>query len=333
MTEKTPTVSVIIPTYNRAQLIGRALQSVLDQTYRDFEIIVVDDSTDNTGEIVRSFKDERIRYIKRDIRKGAGAARNTGIKAARGKYMAFQDSDDEWLPEKLEKQMKVIETAPPAVGVVYTDMLRISKAGEAKYWHSPTIVDGRLIDPKTSDYQALGLGIQSTLIKKECFDKAGLLDEDLPHLEDLELFIRMTRHYRFAHIKEPLVKYYAPGGITANTDAAVTAQNLLFQKYSKEIRNHRRFLAKWYFRMGSELCKNGQIERGRVYLFKAARKYPVNIKYLGAALASLTGQKTYNSCAASYKKIRGLSAFGAVKNTTPSETNREVQRDRPLTGL
>jgi len=96
MNEKNPTVSVIIPTYNRAHTIGRAIKSVLNQTYQDFEIIVVDDgSTDNTEEVVKSFRDKRIRYIQHKKNKGAAAARNTGIKSAKGKYIAFQDSDDD----------------------------------------------------------------------------------------------------------------------------------------------------------------------------------------------------------------------------------------------
>lgn len=116
-----PKVSVIIPTYNRAHLIGRAIKSVLNQTYKDFEIIIVDDgSTDKTEEVVKDFKDERVRYIRREKNKGGSAARNTGIKAARGEYIAFQDSDDEWLPEKLEKQMKAFEAMAMAKPVIAT---------------------------------------------------------------------------------------------------------------------------------------------------------------------------------------------------------------------
>ena len=94
---KCPMVSVIIPTFNRAHLIGRAIKSVLNQTYQDFEIIVIDDgSTDNTGEIIRSFTDKRIKYIKKYKKnKGISVARNIGIKVARGKYIALLDSDDE----------------------------------------------------------------------------------------------------------------------------------------------------------------------------------------------------------------------------------------------
>ena len=127
MAEK-PTVSVIIPTYNRAHLIDRSIQSVLNQTYQDFELIVVDDrSTDNTEDIIRQFreKDKRIKYIKHDKNKGGSAARNTRIKNSVGKYIVFQDSDDEWFPEKLEKQMKIFETASLEVGVVYTGFWRI----------------------------------------------------------------------------------------------------------------------------------------------------------------------------------------------------------------
>lgn len=102
----TPFVSIVIPTYNRARFLGRLVRSVLNQTYKNFEVIVADDaSTDDTAEIIKTFKDDRIRYIRHESNAGAAAARNTGIKASRGEYVAFQDSDDEWLPEKLEKQM------------------------------------------------------------------------------------------------------------------------------------------------------------------------------------------------------------------------------------
>ena len=106
--KKNPTVSVVIPTYNRAPLIGRSIKSVLNQTYQDFEIIIVDDaSTDNTKEVVSNFNDERIRYIQHEENKGEAAARNTGIKATRCDYIAPQDSDDEWIPEKLSTQIEL----------------------------------------------------------------------------------------------------------------------------------------------------------------------------------------------------------------------------------
>jgi len=120
-TENKPAVSIIIQTYNRRQSIGRSIKSVLNQTYRDFELIIVDDgSTDNTKELVADFNDERIKYVRHEENKGEAAARNTGIKAARYDYIVYQDSDDKWLPEKLARQIELLENASPEVGVIYT---------------------------------------------------------------------------------------------------------------------------------------------------------------------------------------------------------------------
>lgn len=117
-----PKVSVVIPTHNRSSLLRRAIQSVLDQTYQDFEIIVVDDaSTDDTEAVVKGFADERIRYVRHSENRGEAASRNTGIRLAKGEYIAGHDDDDVWLPPKLEKQVKAFEKASPKVGVVSPD--------------------------------------------------------------------------------------------------------------------------------------------------------------------------------------------------------------------
>src|SRR5690348_13147078 len=109
-------VSVIIPTHNRSDFLRNAITSVLNQTYQDFEIIVVDDgSTDNTSEVVANFSDERITFIRHDTNKGGSAARNTGILASKCDYIAFLDDDDEWLPDKLRKQMEILVASPPEV--------------------------------------------------------------------------------------------------------------------------------------------------------------------------------------------------------------------------
>ena len=116
-----PQVTVIIPAYNRAYVISRSIASVLAQTYPYFEIIVVDDgSVDNTEAVVKSFKDSRIKYIRHEVNKGISAVRNTGINEAAGEYIAFLDSDDEWLPTKLEKQMHILKNKSLRVSVAYT---------------------------------------------------------------------------------------------------------------------------------------------------------------------------------------------------------------------
>jgi glycosyltransferase involved in cell wall biosynthesis len=138
----TTTVSVIIPTFNRAHLINRAIQSVLSQTYRDFELIIIDDaSNDGTEETAKkiissnkSFHDPQIIYIKNRVRKGGSAARNIGIKLAKGKYIAFLDDDDEWLPTKLSEQVNIMNRSNENVGAVYAGFMWMMLPRQL-FWH------------------------------------------------------------------------------------------------------------------------------------------------------------------------------------------------------
>ena len=123
-------ISVVLPTYNRAWDLKRAIDSVLDQTYPHFELIVVDDgSSDETIEMMNEIKDERILFIKHQVNKGAAASRNTGIRASKGSYIAFLDSDDMWSADKLEKQYELLSKSKPSVGgsVTYYDLMYPNK--------------------------------------------------------------------------------------------------------------------------------------------------------------------------------------------------------------
>lgn len=299
-----PNVSVIIPTYNRAHLLGRAIRSVLNQTYQDFELIIVDDgSSDNTDELVKSFDDIRIRYLKHKKNRGGAAARNTGIKAAKGKYIAFQDSDDEWLPEKLEKQMKVFEDAPPEVGVVYTGFYRLQNGKK-------TYIPSSKVNPKEGYiFNSLLKGnfvtTQAVLVKRECFDKAGIFDENLPRLQDWELFLRISRHYHFKFINEPLViAYHQPVSISTNQKALIQALKLILHKHYESFNGDKRILANYYLILGDALCSNGNFLEGKGYLLRSAKVYPLNLKALGAAMVSLLGQGLYHKVSGIYKKLQ-----------------------------
>jgi len=188
---KSPTVSVIIPTYNRAHLIGRAIQSVLNQTYKDFELIIVDDgSTDNTEDIIKEFqkKDKKINYIRHEKNKGGSAARNTGIKAARGEYIAFLDSDDEWLRNKLESEIEILNNKKDYV-ICSTGHTFIKEENE------------KIISKKCSKKQIIS---QKFVLRSECLTtndftvtkkatlKIGGFDEKLPARQDWDFWIRIT---------------------------------------------------------------------------------------------------------------------------------------------
>jgi len=294
MGENRPTVSVILPTYNRAELVGRAIQSVLDQTYQDFEIIVVDDaSIDNTENIVKGIIDERIRYIRYERNKGA-AARNTGIKAAQGKYIAFQDSDDEWLPDKLEKQVSVFEKAGSKIDFVYCDMLIVELDGRKHYHHSPGLRVGRVIDENRLDYQALGIDTTTVLVRRECFDKVGGFDELFPRLQDADCFIKLAKHFVSYHLTESLVtSHTTEGSISSDCRAYSTAITLLLEKYFDDVKHNKKFLARQYRRIGSVLISRGDSREGRRYLIKGAKACPLNVKALLLALISFFGKDIY----------------------------------------
>jgi glycosyltransferase involved in cell wall biosynthesis len=231
-----PTVSVVIPTYNRAALIGRSIQSVLNQSYADFELLVIDDgSTDETASVVAAFFDPRVNYVRLPSNAGAGAALNVGIRMSKGKFVSFQGSDDEWLSDNLAKHMSVFERSSPNLGVVYSDMNRILKDGSVRYHASPTVAPGRLINPITQFYEVYMLGSQSVVIKRECLDATGYFDERLPALEDLELFIRLSKRFDFCRIPEPLVRYYETDGLSKNRHATLLARQLLVRLYYKEL--------------------------------------------------------------------------------------------------
>jgi len=291
-----PKVSVIIPTYNRAELLPRAIQSVLNQTFQDFEIIVVDDSsTDNTEEVIKEFQeqDKRIKYIKHDKNKGGSAARNTGIKVAQGEYIAFQDSDDEWLPEKLEKQMKVLENASSKVGVVYTGFWKI-KDNNRVYIPNMDIACKEW-NIRRQILQGNFIGTPTAIVNRVCFVKMGLFDVALPRLQDWELWIRFSEFYEFKFINEPLVTaHYTPDSISANQDALTKALTLILEKHYEDFKKDGRILAKHQYSIGNLLCQNGEMGQGREYLSKAIRVYPLNIKCWAAIFVSLFGRSTYN---------------------------------------
>jgi glycosyltransferase involved in cell wall biosynthesis len=191
-------ISVIIPSYNRAETIRRSVDSVLNQTYSDIEVIVVDDcSTDNTIDIISNY-DDRVRCIRHEQNRGACAARNTGIMNAKGEYIAFQDSDDEWFPDKLEKQIKALESS--GSDVVFCQYTKLENGKESVGpLHFPEGVLGNV----TTLY---GIGTQTLLAKASVFQNIKF-DIRMPRFQDLEWLIRAKEHYQIYCLAEPLVRY------------------------------------------------------------------------------------------------------------------------------
>jgi glycosyltransferase involved in cell wall biosynthesis len=195
-----PLVSVIIPTYNRGHCLARAIDSVLAQSFSGYELIVVDDgSTDDTAELLQSFGD-RLRSIHQENR-GVSAARNTGIRFARGEFIALLDSDDCWLPAKLERQVDFFKAHPQALACQTEEI-----------W----IRNGQRVNPKQRHRKFSGLIFEKCLplclvspsavmIRKSLFDQIGLFDESLPACEDYDLWLRITWQHPVDLIPTPLI--------------------------------------------------------------------------------------------------------------------------------
>jgi len=290
-----PSVSVIIPTYNRASLLARSVNSILGQTYQDFEIIIVDDaSTDNTEKLVKTLKDPRIIYLKHEKNRGGSAARNTGIKAARADLIAFQDSDDEWLPDKLAKQMDLLAEAPPEAGVVYTGFWRTN--GDKK-----ECIPGPAIKTTQGNiHQELltenFVTTQAVLVKKECFQKAGTFDETLPRFQDWELFLRISKYFEFLYVPEPLViSYFTEGSISSKPKALIEALEIIFAKNLTEYKNNPRIYADHLIRLSNLYRYTNDLKNCRRCLIEAARTCfsPGLIVAVGASFLGKTFYEFY----------------------------------------
>ncbi len=200
----TPKVSVIIPTYNHDRFVGQAVDSVLAQTYPDFEVIVVDDgSTDSTQTVLAQYG-KRIKYIYQE-NKGQPAARNKGLLASQGVYLLFLDSDDIISPSKLELQVSLLE-ARPDFGLVYSGRQYISQDGKVLGEVRPNR-QGQLLKDMLLRRFILGTtGV--VVVRRECFTKAGLFDESLLKGDDTDLWCRIARAgYAFGCVEQPLIQY------------------------------------------------------------------------------------------------------------------------------
>lgn len=195
-----PLVSVIIPAYNRAAWLNAAIDSVLDQTFKDYELIVIDDgSTDDTREILAAQADQ-VKYFYQP-NAGPAAARNLGIRQAKSDLLAFLDSDDRWLKNKLQTQVDLM-MKDPEVKICYTDEIWIRQGVR---------VNPKKIHQKFSGWiyqQCLPLCIispSSVMIHREVLERVGLFDENFPVCEDYDLWLRISRYYPITFINKPLI--------------------------------------------------------------------------------------------------------------------------------
>ncbi len=233
--EALKTISVIIPAYNREKTIERCIDSVLSQTYPVDEIIVVDDgSTDDTVKRVENINNGIIRILEQN-HKGAQAARNLGIKAAKGDYIAFLDSDDEWLPNKLEVQVPYLRGRKDIV--VYCDCYEVNRqAGQTRV----KIASGGNGNVYKEMLMNSGPMFQGIICSKQALSDIGFLDERVPAHQEWETAIRLSKYNEFVHVREPLFKWYWHSGeaISKDTVRGMKGHEYIVKKHKWEIIKH-----------------------------------------------------------------------------------------------
>jgi len=283
-------VSIIIPTYKRPfEILSRAINSVLYQSYKNIEVIVVDDSPNdfsNRKDIEKNLKrivDHRVRYIQHPCNKGACAARNTGINNSSGEYIAFLDDDDEWLPDKLELQLKKIKNSN--VGLIYCSSYTITLKGNKQVKKTVKCAD---ISGWVYDKLIMENFIGSTsfvLIKKEVIESCGVFNNDILSAQDYELYLRISKKYEIGFVNIPLVNYYVHEGERISTNVnnkiqgleKVIELNMDYLKSNPKAMAIRRLKITPYYaiRHGCKFALLKLVEATRVYPFQIE-----NLKYL-----------------------------------------------------
>jgi glycosyltransferase involved in cell wall biosynthesis len=297
-----PIVSVVIPTYNRQLKLKRALDSVLDQTLKDIEVIVVDNaSVDGSQAYINSLQDPRIRYIRHETNRGGPAARNTGIKSAKASLIALLDDDDEWFPAKLAKQVEKFKQASSDTGLVYTSAEIYDESKQKILSVNPTGFRGQVY---TRMLLSTILGSATVLIKRECFDRIGTFDENLSSCQDWDMWLRISQAYEFDYVDEVLARINVHGDqISADYAKLIPGRTRMVQKHAQEFSKYPDIYVTHLKRVGKLHCINGTWTQSFPWFQKAVKLRPLEIiKILGWCLLELPWVK-YCSPARNFKRF------------------------------
>ena len=280
--QDSPKVSVIITTYNRAELLPRAVNSVLTQTFDDYEIIIVDDcSTDHTQEVIQRMNDPRVRSFKHEVNRGAAAARNTGISNAIGEYIAFLDDDDECTPNRLADQTAILDSRPD-VGIVYGWIEEINDATGAR--RVPKNVQNT--HRGQAAFEAALTGVSDTAsmfnpcIRASVIRRVGGFDESLATIgEDAVFMASVTRICDAEYVPGIIVRkhenhVYDQLSQTVSPSAYDRFLEVHMQKFGDELRRRPKALAGFYAASAAGLMRVRQPRRAIVHMFKALRIEP-----------------------------------------------------------
>jgi len=280
-------VSVVIPAYNAEGCLSRALDSVLAQTHAPVEILVVNDgSTDGTLRLLDRYA-EQVKVINQ-ANQGAGAARNAGIRASQGRYIAFLDADDRWLPTKLDRQIAALEGDPEA-GLCYTNGAHYNETGVTQPSHAALRRphSGWVFEPLFVENFMI---TSSVLVRRDSVEMVGEFNPQYLNAQDYDLWTRLARRYRFVYVDEILVQYWSMGkSLCTNYDRLYTTDFMISRRLMEDdpqfFENRpglvRTRFGSLHFRYGWRLFRNGRFEEARREFGSSRRYRPMDIRTYG----------------------------------------------------
>jgi glycosyltransferase involved in cell wall biosynthesis len=299
MQASVPQVSAIIPYYNGDAYIRQAVESILDQTYSQFEIIVVDDGSDaDSARIVQDLAaDTRLKLIVHDTNRGIAAARNTGLREASGRYITFLDQDDTWHPQKLEKQIEALEKSDSSeIGFVFSDLEIINELGRKtrrRISQAPPGIESAVrFDRIKSFFLDNYIPIVTAMIRGDCFDEVGGFDEDIRSgADDYDLFFRLLMKYRFVQIPEPLATRRLHKANYSSIEILVPDIMMVLGRVLEQVPElgpyRRRRLGTLYDSLGDASLSKGDSKQAREFYQRSMKLGQQQIKtILGYLLAS-----------------------------------------------
>jgi len=286
-------VSVVLPTHNRAALLLRAMRSVLAQTHGELELIVVDDgSTDATPAVLAACADPRLRVLHLPGNSGPAAARNAGIRAARGEFIAFQDDDDYWLVNKLELQLACLQSATPPAGWCLGGFIQLEP-------HGVQYIGGQRYFPQLDFRLGLGeagpdlslIATPNWLVRRSALDQAGLFDERMRSWEDVELGLRLNEVCRAVCFDEPLYvqDHLLGSGVSKAEPRLSTAMQVIMERHAQRWSGSRAILARHYYIIGRIESLYQPPPAGRDWLWRSVRINPLQLHAWGALGMSMLG--------------------------------------------
>ncbi|HKV45980.1 MAG TPA: glycosyltransferase [bacterium] len=283
-------MSAIITTFNRAGYLRAAIQSVLAQSFEELELLVLDNSSaDDTHAVVTRFPDPRLRLIVHP-RLGISAARNLGLREARGEFVAFLDDDDEWLQAKLDHQLRVFERGPATLALVYGGFVRITPEGRESGAHRP-VLRGRVFDDLLRQRDAFTGSASNPLMRTSAVRELGGFNEDLATSEDWELYLRLAEHFEVDFVPEIVVRIRTHRGVRLGDriDEARRVEELVLARYGQRMR---RGLRGFYLRkIGGKLCRTGAMRQGRARILEAIGLAPLHpLAYVQYGISLLGGR-------------------------------------------